>query len=480
MITTSQRELSEKFHAMRVAFQQDGIASREIRTDRIDRAIALLVDNQEAICAALAADFGCRSKYMTLMSEILICVSSLKNVKKNLKKWMQPERRKALFPMNLFGARALVHYQPKGVVGIIAPWNVPFGAAFSPLADALGAGNRCMIKPSEFTPHSATLMTRLIAEYFAPTEVVVCPGDAEIGESFSALPFDHLVFTGSTQVGRQVMAAAAKNLTPVTLELGGKSPVIVSLSCDIAKAAEQIITSKSMNAGQLCVSPDYVFVPERQLELFIARCKQTIDELFPSFFDNPDYVSLINERHYDRISGYLEEAKENGINIIALMPDNESFSDRGRHRIPLHLVINPTDDLQVMQQEIFGPLLNIKTYTDFDQCLSYINNRPKPLALYYFGYDAMEENRVLEETCSGGVAINDIGIHYANDDLPFGGIGDSGMGHYHGFDGFKTFSHVKAVFKQGRANLAKIMGSLPPYAPNAKKLDKMLAGQIRK
>jgi coniferyl-aldehyde dehydrogenase len=472
-----QRDLNAKLQVQRQAFQQEGQVSYETRVDRLDRCIALLVEKQDVICDALQQDFGCRSRYVTLMSEVMTCIGGLKHTRKNLKAWMKPERRKAPFPMGLFGARAQVYYQPKGVVGIMAPWNVPIGTTISPMTDALAAGNRCMVKPSEFTPHTASLLVEIFAEYFDASEVIVCPGGPEVGAAFSGLALDHLIFTGSTTVGRHVMRSAAENLTPVTLELGGKSPVIVSQSIDIKTAAEAIISGKAMNGGQLCISPDYAFVPENGLEAFIEQCRATISEQFPTIADNPDFVAVINERHYDRITGYLRDAASKGARIIPLTPAGESFDDRGKHKIPLHLVINPSDDMQVMQDEIFGPILNVKTYRQVDECLAYINNRPRPLALYYFGKDALERERVLQETTAGGVSVNDIAMHYACDDLPFGGVGGSGMGHFHGFDGFKTFSHAKGVFKQGKVNLPKLMGTLPPYS---EKVDKILSGQIKK
>ncbi|MBT4518639.1 MAG: coniferyl aldehyde dehydrogenase [Halieaceae bacterium] len=468
--------LRSLLQAQRQAFEKEGQVSYETRVDRLNRCISLLVDNQDALCEALQKDFGCRSRYVTLMSEIMTCIGSLKSARKQLKGWMKPERRKAPFPMNLFGANARVYYQPKGVVGIMSPWNVPIGTVFSPLTDILAAGNRCMIKPSEFTPHTAELLAETFPRYFDATEVTVCTGGAEVGAAFSNLPLDHLIFTGSTTVGRHVMRAAAENLTPVTLELGGKSPVIVSETIDAKVAAESIISGKAMNGGQLCISPDYAFVPEAGLEVFIQQCQATISEQFPTIADNPDFVAVVNERHFDRINGYLQDAESKGARIVALMPAGESFDDRSKHKIPLHLVINPTDDMQVMQDEIFGPILTIKTYRSVDECLAYINNRPRPLALYYYGKDAAEQERVLQETTSGGVSVNDIAMHYACDDLPFGGVGASGMGHFHGFDGFKTFSHAKGVFKQGRLNLPKLMGTLPPYGD---KLDKLLSGQIK-
>ncbi len=461
----------------RAAFEAEGEVALETRIDRLNRCIAMLVDHQDEICAAVNEDFGCRSRHVTLMTDIFTSVNTLKFTKKHLKKWMKPERRKAPVPMNLFGASSRIYYQPKGVIGIMTPWNVPVNMIFSPLADALGAGNRVMIKPSEFTPKTAEVMQRLLAEYFEESEVAVVTGDAAVGAAFSALPLDHIIFTGATSIGKLVMKSAAENLTPVTLELGGKSPVIVSDSCDINEAAEKIITGKSMNAGQLCISPDYCFVPASRLEAFITACKQTIAAQFPTIANNPDFVSVINERHFDRIKGYIDDARDKGARVEALNPASEDWDDRARHKIPLHLVVEPSDDMLCMQDEIFGPILNIKTYRVLDDCIRYINARPRPLAFYYFGKDKVEQEHVLTSTIAGGVSINDVAMHFACDDLPFGGVGPSGMGNYHGFEGFKTFSHAKVVFKQGLVNLPKLAGTLPPFSD---KVDKLMAQQIKK
>lgn len=459
------------------AFAAEGEVAYETRIDRIDRCIAMLVDHQQEICEAVNEDFGCRSRHVTLMTDIFTSVNTLKFTKKHLKKWMKPERRKAPVPMNLFGASSRIMYQPKGVIGIMTPWNVPVNMIFSPLADALGAGNRVMIKPSEFTPKTAELMQRLFAEYFEESEIAVVTGNADVGAAFSGLPLDHIIFTGATSVGKLVMRAAAENLTPVTLELGGKSPVIISDSGDINDTADKLITGKSMNAGQLCISPDYCFVPASRLEAFVTGCKETINTLFPSIANNPDFVSLINERHFDRIKSYIDDAREKGARIVELNPAGEDWSDREIHKIPLHLIIDPTDDMLCMQDEIFGPILNVKTYRKLDEAIDYINARPHPLALYYFGKDKAEQEQVLRNTIAGGVSVNDVAMHFACDDMPFGGVGPSGMGNYHGFEGFKTFSHAKAVFKQGLINLPKLAGTLPPYSD---KVDKMMAGQIKK
>ncbi len=470
-------ELQAILDAQRSAFRREGPVALATRVDRLDRCIALLVDNKEAICEAVSDDFGCRSKYVTLMTDIMNSVGSLKFVKKNLKKWMKPEKRSPFIPMNFLGARAQVHYQPKGVIGIMTPWNVPINMIFSPLADVLGAGNRAMIKPSEFTPQTGELMKELFARYFEESEIAVVTGGPQVGAAFSALQLDHIIFTGATSIGLLVMQAAAKNLVPVTLELGGKSPVIVSEDCDIQLAAERIISGKAMNGGQLCVSPDYCFVPQSRLEAFIRRCKEVIAEQFPTVQDNPDFVACINERHFQRVKTYIEDASEHGTRVIPLCNQGDEFSAPEQHKIALHLLVDPADELACMQDEIFGAVLNIKTYENLDSVLDFINARERPLALYYFGRDKQEQSRVISETISGGVSVNTIAMHVACDDMPFGGVGHSGMGNYRGRDGFRTFSHARSVYQEGFVDLAKLAGTLPPYG---EKVAKMLDSQIKK
>lgn len=457
--------------------RREGPVSLETRIDRIDRCIALIVDHEDELCAAVDSDFGCRAHIVTRMSDLFTSLNTLKFVRKNLKKWMRPERRRAAFPMGLLGARAEIHYQPKGVVGIMSPWNVPLNMVFSPLADVLGAGNRAMIKPSEFNPKTVELLRKLFTEYFDESEIAIIAGDAEIGAAFSSLPLDHIIFTGAGHVGKLVMQAAAKNLTPVTLELGGKSPVIVSASADLAKAADQIMSVKAINAGQICISPDYCFVPRDSVDEFVDACRNTVSEQFPTVAENPDYVSMINARNYDRVKANIEEAKANGAKVVALSPADESWDDRERHKIPIHLVIDPSDDITVMQEELFGPIMCIKPYDQIDDCITAINDRPRPLALYYFGKDKAEQRQVIANTMSGGMCINDLGVHFACDDMPFGGVGASGMGHYHGREGFKTFSHAKSVLKQGPVNLQKLSGMLPPYG---EKIDNIMSRMIKK
>lgn len=470
-------QLEVALERQRSAFYAEGVVSLETRMDRLDRCLDLVVDHQQELIDAVNSDFGNRSRHVTLMTDLYTSVSGIKFVKKNLHQWMKPEKRRPNFPLGLFGAKACIQYQPKGVIGVMAPWNVPVSMVFNPLADVLGAGNRAMIKPSEFTPASSELMAELIKRYFDDTELTVVTGGPETGAAFSALPFDHLIFTGATGVGRHVMRAAADSLTPVTLELGGKSPVIVGQDVDMHDCIGKLIAGKCMNSGQLCVSPDYCFVPEAQLDTFLASAGKMFNRLYPTVMENDDYVSMINQRHYQRVLSYIDEAAEQGARVINLNATDESFRGHSSRKIPLHLIVNPGDDLLTMQQEIFGPVLNVKTYRDLHEVINFINRQPRALALYYFGKDQAETDKVLDLTISGGVTVNDIGMHVGCEDIPFGGVGQSGMGSYHGIDGFKTFSHAKSVFRQGRVNLAKLAGTLPPYG---KGIDKMMAKQITK
>ena len=477
LVDLTQISMPDLLNLQRQAFIKEGHVSYKTRIDRIDRCIALLVDNQDVLCEAINSDFGCRDPLVTQMSDLLTSIAALKNVKKNLKHWMKTERRKSPFPMNIIGGRSSVHYQPKGVVGITSHWNVPVNVIFSPLADVLGAGNRAMIKPSEFTPATSNLVAKLISQYFDSSEISVVKGDGAVGAEFSALPFDHLMFTGSSAIGKLVMAEAAKNLTPVTLELGGKSPVIVSDSADLADCIEKLVAGKTLNAGQVCITADYCYIPDALLDDFVSGIKDVYSTYFSRCLDNDDYVSIINKRHFDRLSDYLRDAENRGGHVINLGNPKEDWLNSDKLKIPLHLVVNPTDNMLVMQEELFGPILCIKTYNDLNTCITEINHRPRPLALYYFGKDKAEQQHVIDNSISGNVTINDIAVHFACDDIPFGGIGESGMGQLHGREGFKTFSHAKGVFKQGFIHLAKAAGTLPPFSDKARK---MIAGVIKK
>ncbi len=468
-----ERELTATLERLRAAQLAGGIPDAAERKRRLQKAVDLLVDNQDAIVRALDRDYAGRPE-MTTLSELLMPINHLKDAIKNVGTWMKPERRKVSFPLNLFGARAQIRYQPKGVVGIMSPWNFPIAMIVNPLSNALAAGNRVMIKPSEFNPATADLIAELFPKYFADDEVVVVAGGPEVGAAFAALPLNHILFTGATSIGKKVMEAASRNLTPVTLELGGKSPTIVSRSADVADAAGRIISGKANNAGQVCLSPDYVFVPSEALEPFITTCRETFRTQFPTVLGNADYNAMINERHHARILMYLEEAHEAGLRVENLGTEEPKEGDR---RIPIHVVVNPTEDLAVMNDEIFGPILVVKTYDDVDACIDYVNAHPTPLGLYWFGKDDHEKDRVLDNTLSGGVTVNEVIMHVSCVDLPFGGVGNSGVGSYHGREGFKTFSHARSVYTDGKLNLAKLAGALPPYTERGKK---MLGSQIKK
>ncbi|MCB1644625.1 MAG: aldehyde dehydrogenase family protein, partial [Pseudomonadales bacterium] len=342
------------------AYLAEGVVKAETRIDRIDRSIALLKKYGDQFCQAMAADFGHRSQDQSKITDIDGSVSPLVHSKKHVRQWMKPERRKVMFPLGLFGSRGRIEYQPLGVIGCISPWNFPVQLTFAPLGGIFAAGNRTMIKPSEFTPETSALMAQAFAEYYDETEVAVITGGAETGQAFSGLAFDHLLFTGATSVAKHVMRAASENLVPVTLELGGKSPVIIGESADMELTATNVMAGKTMNAGQICLAPDYVMIPEHRTDEFISAAKASVAKMFPDMKDNPDYTSVVNQRHYDRLNSYLDDAKSKGATLVEINPANEDFSQQQHHKIPPTLILNPTDDMAVMQEEIFGPLLPVK------------------------------------------------------------------------------------------------------------------------
>lgn len=456
--------------AQRTAFLAEGIVTAETRIDRINRAIKLLVDNADDLCAAMNQDFGNRPLLMSQMTDIAHSVMALKFARKHVRKWMKPERRSLQFPLGLLGARAEIIYQPLGVVGVITPWNFPLVLTFGPLSGVLAAGNRCMVKPSEYTPVTSALTADLVAKYFEPNEIAVVTGDADVGAAFCALPFDHLLFTGATNVAKHVMRAAADNLVPVTLELGGKSPVVIGRSADLTLAAQRIMAGKMMNAGQICLAPDYVFAPREMIDDLVEACKSAVAEMYPALDKNSDYTAVISDRHIERMRNYLSDAAGRAKKIVEINPGQEEFSDPSTKKLPLSIIIDPDDDSLVMREEIFGPILSIKPYDHITEVVDYVNQQPRALALYYFGRDKQEEHYVLHNTTSGGITVNDVMAHVAAEDLPFGGIGPSGMGAYHGGDGFRNFSHAKSVFRQTRLNVAKMVGQMPPYGARTAKL----------
>lgn len=469
-------EMTALLERQKAAQLRDGAPGASLRIDRLERCIGLLVDHRAEIEAALDADFGARSRESSAFTDVAASIGTLKHARANVRRWMKSERRRTSPPiLGLFGARAEVRFQPKGVIGIISPWNFPVNLTFTPLAGVLAAGNRAMIKPSEYTPQTSALMARMFASVFPPEEIAVVTGGPEVGQAFAGLPFDHLVFTGATSVAVHVMRAAAENLTPLTLELGGKSPVIVGRSANVALAASRIMGGKTMNAGQICLAPDYVLAPREKMQAFVDGARAAVNEMFPTIKENPDYTSVISQRHYERLTGYVEEARRAGATVIELKPQEEDFSQQPHHKIPPTLILDPGDDLKVMQEEIFGPVLPVKGYDSLDEAVAFVNGRARPLGLYHFGEDASEREAVLSGAISGGVTVNDVVFHVAQEDLPFGGVGPSGMGAYHGRDGFLEFSHRRAVFTQIRSDLPQLKALRPPYGAAVRKY---LAGAI--
>ena len=452
--------LPQLLDLQRRAFQANPYPTREARVLWLDALHRLLADNQQAIIEAISADFGNRSADETRLAEIMPSLHGIHYARRHLRSWMKPARRRVGLAFQPASARVI--YQPLGVVGIIVPWNYPLYLAIGPLIGALAAGNRVMLKMSESTPATGQLLKELLGRIFPDDQVAVVLGEADVGIAFSRLPFDHLLFTGSTSIGRQVMRAAAENLTPVTLELGGKSPAIVSTNVPLEDAAERIAFGKTLNAGQTCVAPDYVLVPRERLDGFVEAYRAAVRRFYPQLAGNPDYTSIINARQHARLQDYLDDAQAKGARLLPL------FEQGQNRRMPHHLLLDVSDDMRVMQDEIFGPLLPVVPYGDLQQALAYVNARPRPLALYYFGYDKTEQQTVLERTHSGGACLNDTLLHVAQDDLPFGGVGPSGMGHYHGHEGFLTFSKAKGVFIKQRFNAARMI--YPPYGKALQKL----------
>ncbi len=450
----------------RAGYQANRMPSADARRAALTKLDRLLTENVSALAAAISADFSNRSIHETQLLEIFPARSAVLDARRHVKGWMAPKR--AWASLWFLPARIELRPQPLGVIGIIVPWNYPIFLAVAPLAGALAAGNRVIIKMSEFTPKTGSLFAQLVGKYFSPDWVTVVTGGAEVARQFSALPFDHLLFTGSTDVGRQVMRAAAEHLTPVTLELGGKSPAIVGPECKITEACEKIMFGKLLNAGQTCIAPDYVLLPRAQEQAFAVAAQQVVARLYPTLLNNPDYTSIVNPRHVARLTGYLEDAAARGATILPLSPANESML--GSQKIAPTLVANVNDGMRIMQDEIFGPLLPLVPYDNLDQAIAYVNRRPRPLALYYFGNFDDHIQRVLNETVAGGVTINEALLHVSQDKLPFGGVGPSGIGAYHGKFGFDTFSKQKPIFHQSALNGLSLFK--PPYG---KRFESMIA-----
>ncbi|WP_299070965.1 coniferyl aldehyde dehydrogenase [Accumulibacter sp.] len=464
--------LASRFTRLQLAARGDSNPDRAVRERRLLTLDRLLLDNEPAIADAVRRDFGHRSAAETRLLELFPSHAAIGHARRHLRRWMRPRARSVSLWFQ--PGRAEVRYQPLGAVGIIVPWNYPIFLAAAPLAAALAAGNRALVKMSENTPATASLFAELVARYFADDELSVVEGDVGVAQEFARLPFDHLLFTGSTPVGRQVMRAAADSLTPVTLELGGKSPAIIgprlAASGHFARAVERIIIGKCMNAGQTCIAPDYVLLPAGQEQAFIEHARQVVADCYPAIESNTDYSTIVDQRQYARLCAYVEEARAGNAKIIDLAPG--AVADSATRRLPPLALLDLSDSLRVMQEEIFGPLLPVLPYRDLDEAIRFVNSRPRPLALYYFDRENANIERVLNETVAGGVTVNDTILHIAQDDLPFGGVGPSGMGCYHGFAGFETFSVKKAVFRQSR--LSAIGLFKPPYGAVFDRLTRIL------
>jgi coniferyl-aldehyde dehydrogenase len=469
-------ELESLLAGQRAAFTASRPEPMSQRKDRIRRAIALVKDHGDEFAKAMSADFGSRSQHQSMLTDIAATVGAGTHALKHMDSWAKTEKRKVQFPLGLLGAKAELRYEPKGVIGILSPWNFPLQLAFCPLMQVLAAGNRAMIKPSEFTERTSALMAELTAEYFAPEEVAVITGGPEVAATFSSLAFDHLIFTGSTATGRRVMQAAAVNLVPVTLELGGKSPVVMGRSADFAKAGERIAIGKMLNAGQICLAPDYLMVPEDKADEAMAGVTGAAAAMYPRVLDNDDYASIVSDRHFERLQGLVEDARGKGAEVIEVNPAGEDFANANQRKMPLTVLRGVNDDMTVMQEEIFGPVLPVMTYKTVDQAVDYINEHDRPLGLYFFGEDKAEQERVLTRTISGGVTTNDVIFHVSMEDLPFGGVGPSGIGSYHAIEGFREFSHARAVYHQPKIDIAKLGGLKPPYG----KATEAAAGRMMK
>ena len=469
MLQVRQDVLGERFKLQRAAFEKQPFPDPSVRKDRLKRLLALTEHHEADICAAIDADFGGRSAHETRLAELFVVRAGIRHTLSHLKGWMRERRVATTLPF-LPGKNRLLP-QPLGVVGIVSPWNYPFQLAVAPVTAALAAGNRVLVKPSELTPAFSALLARLAGEHFSPDELSIITGDAEMGKAFVSMPFDHLLFTGSTAVGRQVAMAAAANLTPVTLELGGKSPAIFDPSCDLEAATASIAYGKLLNAGQTCIAPDYLLVPKGQAGTVAAKLATAVARLYPTLRDNPDYTAIISDRHFQRLRAMIAEARDAGADVTEINPAGEDLGATSRKLLPT-LVSNAGPDLRLMREEIFGPVLPIVEYATIEEAISHVNQADRPLALYWFGNDSGNRQRILRETVAGGVTVNDCMLHLVQENQPFGGVGASGMGAYHGEWGFRTFSKEKPVFLQSRLSAGALLR--PPYGKTFERLFSLL------
>ena len=460
-VTEGAAEVQAAYDRLRAAWKREGGLRYRTRMSLLKGLIKALRTRKDALASAIQADYGARSDFESIVGEVFMVREGAKHARAQLRDWMEPEEVEV--SIHLKPARARIVSQPLGVVGIIAPWNYPVQLALAPVVGAIAAGNRVLIKTSEFTPNAHKAVAELIADVFPEDVVSIVTGGADVGSAVSSLPLDHLLFTGSTRVGRMVMQAAAENLTPVTLELGGKSPAIIHESFSLSKAAERIVWGKMFNSGQTCIAPDYVMVPKGQARAFADAAKAAYEKMYPAMKANADHTALIHERHFMRLVSLVNEAEEAGVEVVrsgAEAPDPES------RKMSLHLLLTPGADLRVMQEEIFGPVLPVLEYDSIDDAIAHVNDRPRPLALYYFDRRGRRIEDMLSRTVSGGVSVNEVLVHITQHSLPFGGVGPSGLGAYHGHHGFQTFSHRKSVVLQARVNAMSLLN--PPYGGLAK------------
>jgi coniferyl-aldehyde dehydrogenase len=460
--------LGTAFQRHREAFARDSHPSAAARMDLLGRLEKLVFDHQDEWAEAISRDFGARSRHETQLLELFPSLEGIRHARRRVRRWMRPRRRST--GLWFLPGRSMVLPQPLGVVGIVVPWNYPLYLAVGPLVSALAAGNRAMVKMSETTPATGQLFEGLARRHFPGGEVTVVNGGPEVAQAFCRLPFDHLLFTGSTGVGRQVMRSAAEHLTPVTLELGGKSPAIVGRSFPVEEAAGRIMFGKCLNAGQTCIAPDYALVPEESVAAFVEGARRAVSAMYPTLSANPDYTTIVGERHRARIAAMLQDAVAKGAVAIEINPAGEDLAATGKNAPTLLTGVDAS--MLAMQAEIFGPILPIVGYGTLDEAIAFVNARPRPLALYVFEHDARSVDEVLRRTVSGGVCVNDTLLHIAQEDLPFGGVGESGMGQYHGRDGFDTFSKRKAVFRQSRWNGLKLFR--PPFGKRFERLVRLL------
>ena len=463
--TTQPSELNTVLAAQRAAFNKNPNPDWTSRKAKLETLRDLILGHEDEFVQAISDDFGHRAVEETLISEILIIQGGISHALKHTPKWMKS--RKAPVAMQFKPAKNVIIPQPLGVIGIISPWNYPLQLAIMPLIGAIGAGNRAMIKPSEYTPRLSQLLKEVLAKGFTDEEVFVATGGVDVASAFSGLSFDHLVFTGSTSVGRIVGEAAGRNLVPVTLELGGKSPVIIDESANMTMSVPRITNGKLLNAGQTCVAPDYVIMPDAKINSFADAMIKQAETFYPTVAGNKDYTAIIADAHYARLQDLLEDAENKGAKIRTAGDDDKQQLAKER-RVPLTVVTDTTPDMRIMQEEIFGPLLPIIASETLDEALDKVQQGERPLALYWFGENTKNRDKVLRQSISGGVSINETAWHVVQEDIPFGGVGPSGMGAYHGEAGFKSFSHMKGVFIQSKFSQGKNM--FPPYTDKTRKM----------